>query len=119
MVKEADAGVDMLVTFGTEAGGHCGEVSTMVLIPEVLQAIEDCDGIEVLAAGGIGHGAPNGGLSGNGRGRRLDRIGLVNYRTGGNDTNGQGKNATRDVPKHRSITQPNRQTNPTAQICME
>ena len=55
-IKHADAGVDILVTSGTEAGGHCGEVSTMVLIPEVLQAIKDYDSIEVLAAGGIATG---------------------------------------------------------------
>ena len=52
-IKHAEAGVDILVVAGTEAGGHCGEVSTMVLVPEVLEAIEAYDGIAVLAAGGI------------------------------------------------------------------
>jgi NAD(P)H-dependent flavin oxidoreductase YrpB (nitropropane dioxygenase family) len=52
-VKHAEAGVDILVAAGGEAGGHCGEVSTMVLIPEVLEAIEAYDNIDVLAAGGI------------------------------------------------------------------
>ena len=51
-VKQVEAGVDVLVVAGTEAGGHCGEVSTMVLVPEVLQAIEGRDA-PVLAAGGI------------------------------------------------------------------
>ena len=51
-VKQVEAGVDVLVVAGTEAGGHCGEVSTMVLVPEVLQAIEG-RGTPVLAAGGI------------------------------------------------------------------
>ena len=55
-VKHAKAGVDILVVAGTEAGGHCGEVSTMVLVPEVLQAIADFKDIEVLAAGGIATG---------------------------------------------------------------
>jgi NAD(P)H-dependent flavin oxidoreductase YrpB (nitropropane dioxygenase family) len=55
-IKHAEAGVDILVVAGTEAGGHCGEVSTMVLIPEVLEAIQDYDGIQVLAAGGIATG---------------------------------------------------------------
>ena len=32
-VKQAEAGVDILIVSGTEAGGHCGEVSTMVLVP--------------------------------------------------------------------------------------
>ncbi len=55
-IKHAEAGVDILVVSGTEAGGHCGEVSTMVLIPEVLRAIEGYDGVSVLAAGGIASG---------------------------------------------------------------
>jgi NAD(P)H-dependent flavin oxidoreductase YrpB (nitropropane dioxygenase family) len=42
------------VAQGTEAGGHCGEVSTLVLIPEVLDALESIGSeIPVLAAGGI------------------------------------------------------------------
>jgi NAD(P)H-dependent flavin oxidoreductase YrpB (nitropropane dioxygenase family) len=55
-IKHAEAGVDILVVAGTEAGGHCGEVSTLVLVPEVLQVIENYAGIDVLAAGGIATG---------------------------------------------------------------
>ncbi len=55
-IKHALAGVDLLVTSGTEAGGHCGEVSTMVLIPEVIEAISDFPDVAVLAAGGIATG---------------------------------------------------------------
>ena len=44
------AGVDILVAVGREAGGHCGEISTMVLLPEILSVAGD---IPVLAAGGI------------------------------------------------------------------
>jgi NAD(P)H-dependent flavin oxidoreductase YrpB (nitropropane dioxygenase family) len=55
-IKHAEAGVDILIVSGTEAGGHCGEVSTMVLIPEVLRAIDTYPDIEVLAAGGIATG---------------------------------------------------------------
>ena len=51
-IKQVEAGVDVLVVAGTEAGGHCGEVSTMVLVPEVLQAIAGRE-TPVLAAGGI------------------------------------------------------------------
>ena len=52
-VKHAEAGVDVLVVAGTEAGGHCGEVSTMVLVPDVLDALEPYGDVPVLAAGGI------------------------------------------------------------------
>ena len=55
-IKQVAAGVDVIIAQGTEAGGHCGEVSTLVLVPEVLQALEETPGgggIPVLAAGGI------------------------------------------------------------------
>jgi NAD(P)H-dependent flavin oxidoreductase YrpB (nitropropane dioxygenase family) len=52
-LKQAEAGVDVIVVQGTEAGGHCGEVSTMVLVPEVCEAIKEFKNISVLAAGGI------------------------------------------------------------------
>jgi NAD(P)H-dependent flavin oxidoreductase YrpB (nitropropane dioxygenase family) len=52
-IKQAEAGVDILVVAGTEAGGHCGEVSTMVLVPEVSQAVEQFPNVSILAAGGI------------------------------------------------------------------
>jgi NAD(P)H-dependent flavin oxidoreductase YrpB (nitropropane dioxygenase family) len=56
-IRQVNAGVDILVAQGTEAGGHCGEVSTMVLIPEVLKAIKPIRDVPVLAAGGIMTGA--------------------------------------------------------------
>lgn len=52
-VRQVAAGVDILVAQGTEAGGHCGEVSTMVLVPEVIKAIKPMRDVPVLAAGGI------------------------------------------------------------------
>jgi NAD(P)H-dependent flavin oxidoreductase YrpB (nitropropane dioxygenase family) len=52
-IKHAEAGVDVLVVAGTEAGGHCGEVSTLVLVPEVIEAVRPYGDIPVLAAGGI------------------------------------------------------------------
>ena len=52
-IKQVNAGVDILVAAGTEAGGHCGEVTTMVLVPEVIEAIRPIRQVPVLAAGGI------------------------------------------------------------------
>ena len=49
-VAQIAAGVDILVAVGGEAGGHCGDISTMVLIPEVVSVAGDTP---VLAAGGI------------------------------------------------------------------
>lgn len=57
-LAQAAAGVDVIIAAGTEAGGHCGEVSTMVLVPEVVQALEAAGyDTPVLAAGGIVVGA--------------------------------------------------------------
>lgn len=52
--RAADAGVDAIVAQGWEAGGHVrGEVSTMALVPRVVDAVAP---IPVVAAGGIGDG---------------------------------------------------------------
>ncbi|HVV77463.1 MAG TPA: nitronate monooxygenase family protein [Mycobacteriales bacterium] len=48
--RQVNAGVDVIVAQGTEAGGHTGQVSTMVLVPEVVKAVAPTP---VLAAGGI------------------------------------------------------------------
>ena len=46
------AGVDLIVAQGSEAGGHTGEIGSMVLIPEIV----DATSLPVLGAGGIGRG---------------------------------------------------------------
>ncbi|MEI5101028.1 nitronate monooxygenase [Streptomyces sp. PmtG] len=51
--KHADAGIDVVVAQGYEAGGHTGEIASMVLTPEVTEAVAP---LPVLAAGGIGSG---------------------------------------------------------------
>lgn len=53
-LRQAAAGVDIIVAQGGEAGGHCGEVSTLVLVPEVVRALARAGyATPVLAAGGI------------------------------------------------------------------
>lgn len=51
--KHAEGGIDIVVAQGYEAGGHTGEIASMVLTPEVVDAV---DPLPVLAAGGIGSG---------------------------------------------------------------
>ncbi|HMH92774.1 MAG TPA: nitronate monooxygenase, partial [Streptosporangiaceae bacterium] len=53
-VRQLDAGVDLLIAQGTEAGGHTGTIATMVLTPEI---VDIAGGHPVLAAGGIASGA--------------------------------------------------------------
>jgi enoyl-[acyl-carrier protein] reductase II len=50
--KSEDAGADMVVAQGTEAGGHTGEIGTLALVPQIVDAVR----IPVLAAGGIADG---------------------------------------------------------------
>jgi len=52
-IRHVEAGVDIVVAQGYEAGGHTGEIASMVLIPEVVDAV---DPVPVLAAGGIASG---------------------------------------------------------------
>lgn len=51
--RHVAAGVDIVIAQGHEAGGHTGEIASMVLVPEVVDAIAPTP---VLAAGGIGNG---------------------------------------------------------------
>jgi NAD(P)H-dependent flavin oxidoreductase YrpB (nitropropane dioxygenase family) len=51
--RHVNAGVDVIIAQGSEAGGHTGEIGTMVLIPEIVDAVGE---IPVLGAGGIGGG---------------------------------------------------------------
>jgi NAD(P)H-dependent flavin oxidoreductase YrpB (nitropropane dioxygenase family) len=52
--RHVERGVDIVVAQGYEAGGHTGEIATMVLVPEVVDAVGTQ--VPVLAAGGIGSG---------------------------------------------------------------
>ncbi len=52
-VRQIEAGVDLLIAQGTEAGGHTGTIATMVLTPEI---VDIAAGRPVLAAGGIASG---------------------------------------------------------------
>ena len=51
--RQQAAGVDIIIAQGYEAGGHTGEIATMVLIPQVVDAVAP---VPVLAAGGIADG---------------------------------------------------------------
>lgn len=51
--KQVDAGADLVIAQGSEAGGHTGKITSMVLWPEIVDAVAP---VPVLAAGGIGRG---------------------------------------------------------------
>lgn len=50
-VTAVEAGCDLVVAQGTEAGGHTGQVATMALVPQIVDAVGDQ--VPVVAAGGI------------------------------------------------------------------
>jgi NAD(P)H-dependent flavin oxidoreductase YrpB (nitropropane dioxygenase family) len=52
-LKHKEAGVDIVIAQGTEGGGHTGEIGSLVLWPQVIDAVAP---VPVLAAGGIGSG---------------------------------------------------------------
>ena len=52
-VAHKAGGVDIVIAQGTEGGGHTGEIATMVLVPQVVDAVAP---VPVLAAGGIASG---------------------------------------------------------------
>lgn len=52
-IKQKEAGVDVIIANGHEAAGHTGDITTMVLVPQVVEAVAP---VPVLAAGGIGTG---------------------------------------------------------------
>ncbi|KDE99304.1 monooxygenase [Mycolicibacterium aromaticivorans JS19b1 = JCM 16368] len=55
--RHAENGVDIVIAQGHEAGGHTGEIASMVLVPEVTDGLAGLDRpVAVLAAGGIGTG---------------------------------------------------------------
>jgi NAD(P)H-dependent flavin oxidoreductase YrpB (nitropropane dioxygenase family) len=55
--RHVDNGVDIVIAQGHEAGGHTGEIASMVLVPEVVDAVAALGRqTAVLAAGGIGSG---------------------------------------------------------------
>ncbi len=51
--RQAAAGVDVVIASGYEAGGHTGSIASMVLVPQVADAVAP---IPVLAAGGVACG---------------------------------------------------------------
>ena len=50
-VRAVEAGCDIVVAQGTEAGGHTGQVATMALVPQIVDAVGDR--VPVVVAGGI------------------------------------------------------------------
>jgi NAD(P)H-dependent flavin oxidoreductase YrpB (nitropropane dioxygenase family) len=101
--RQQAAGVDLIVAQGTEAGGHTGTISTMVLVPEVVRAVAPTP---VLAAGGIVTGAQ--------MAAAMALLGLAHHRGSGNRPVGQAEDARRLGGRHGPVPVADRQARPDA-----
>ena len=72
-------GVDIIIAQGTEGGGHTGEIGSIVLWPQVIDAVAPTPGARRRRHR---HRAPDGGGAGDGRPGRLDRLDLADGRGG-------------------------------------
>ena len=103
-VKHAEAGADIIVAQGSEAGGHTGEVGTMVLVPEVVDAVSP---VPVPRRRRHRIWATHGRSDGVGGSGRVDGFSLADHRRGGNRTVVKQKflaATSSDTVRSRSIT---------------
>ncbi len=107
------AGVDIIIAQGSEAGGHTGEIGSMVLIPEVVDAVAP---VPVLGAGGIGRGRQM--AAAMALGAQGVWCGSVWLTTDEAETHpgGQGEDARRDVGRHAALAVAHRQAGPHAAV---
>ena len=85
-LKHAAAGVGILVVSGTEAGGHCGEISTMDVVPDLIEAVKAYPGVH-----------------GDGRRRGVVRLGVADHRRGRDHADGEGEDAGRRPAPDRAL----------------
>ena len=120
-LSQVAAGVDILVAAGGEAGGHTGEISTMVLIPEVCGALAEIgDETPVLAAGGIATGAADGRQPWRWVPmRRMVWFRLANDGRGGNQSGSEGKDARSDFARYGASAFADRQAIATTSFSLD
>ena len=106
--RQVQSGTDVLVAQGTEAGGHCGEISTMVLVPQVVDAVGS--DVPVLAAGGIRRRPPDGRGDGARRAGRVDRIDVVAHHRGRHVPGGHREPPRRAVTRRDPLARDDRKT---------
>ena len=104
--KQVEQGVDIVVAQGTEAGGHTGEIATMVLVPEVVEAVAPTP---VLAAGGIGSGRQMAAVDGARRRGRVDRFDLARRRREQHRPRRDGASVRGDRARRRAFPLAHRQ----------
>ena len=111
-VAHAEAGLDFVVAQGGEGGGHAGEIPSIVLWPQVVDAIAP---LPVLAAGGIGNGRQMLAAMADRCRRHLDRITLGDGCGSSRGAGAEGRLSARVQRRHGSFAELDRQDRPGAQ----
>ena len=113
----ADAGIDIVVAQGYEAGGHTGEIASMVLVPDVVDAVAP---LPVLAAGGIGSGEQiAAGLALGAQGVWLGSLWLTTTEADLHSRALTAQTPCRRFRRHRPLPRPHRQTRTPAAYRMD
>ena len=87
-IRQQQQGVDIIVAQGTEAGGHTGEIGSMVLLPDIVDAVSPTP---VLGAGGIASGRQAAAAMALGASGDLDRLRLARRSRERRVTAGEGE----------------------------
>ena len=105
-VRHKAAGADLVVAQGTEAGGHTGQIATMVLVPEVVDAVGPAAGPRRR-----GHRPRPAARRRHGPGcrRRVVRLGVADHRGGRDQPRGQGEVPPRRAGRHGPLPVDDRQ----------
>ena len=115
-VRQVQAGVDIIVAEGAEAGGHCGEVSTLVLVPEVIRALQPIRPVPVLAAGGIVTGRQMAAMMALGAaGAWTGSVWLMTSESEASPLH-PGEVRSRNLARHRAFQEPHRQIHASAAL---
>ena len=101
-VRHRNAGVDIVIAQGSEGGGHTGDVGSMVLWPEVIDAVAPTPGAR---RGRHRLRPPDGGRAGPGRRRRVDRLAVAHRRGGRRAAHADGELPRGHQPRHRALPQ--------------
>ena len=113
--RHAAAGVDIIVAQGYEAGGHTGEIGSMVLIPEIVDAVD----VPVLGAGGYRPGPPDGRRDGPRRRGRLVRISVAHNRRSRDPPHREAQDARSHLVGHDAVALSHGQARTHAQVGLD
>ena len=111
-IKQKTAGVDIVIASGYEAGGHTGEIGSMVLLPQVVDAVAPTP---VLGAGGIGSGRQMAAAMAMGAAGVWDRLDLAHHRGVRLDSIARRQAIGRRFDRDGALALHQRQTRPSAQ----